>query len=147
MPINTLTLQEAKVSCHVLNFDLHLVKEDISGEIFVYDCRIDALRPLTNSEVISDSTPVLEVFESLSRLEHIFIKRHREISHIVSRADLDTIPVRIWMYGMISLFEIEVKEKINIIVPDWKKCLSAGRIEIAEKLYSLKTNKNEEIPS
>ncbi len=138
-------LESAKEACLVRNFDIHLIQEPGTEDLQVYMRKSDTVRALNDSEVISDSTPILEVLESLCTKEQLFVKVKRDITHMVTRSDLDTIPVRIWLYGMISLFEIELKENISQLGIKWERKLSNKRIEKAEELFELKKLKNEEI--
>lgn len=145
VPTIPLELDTAKEICIKNNFDIHLVHDSELEDLHVYSRESDTIRPLRDSEIISDSTPLLEVLEVLSEREHLFVKVKRKITHLVTRSDLDKIPVRIWLYGMISLFEIELKEKITQMDIKWEDRLTDERVEKAKVLYELKKSKNEEI--
>jgi hypothetical protein len=145
VPINPLPLEQARKECIKNNFDVHLIRDPDQESLMVY-CRMkDRVRALNDSEVIADSTPMLEVLESLYYKEQLFVKVKRNITHIVSRSDIDKIPIRIWLYGIISLFEIELKEIIKIVVNDWEKKISEKRLDSAKRLFALKKERNEEI--
>ncbi len=143
--VSPLDLNGAKASCRENNFDVHLVKEPGKDDLTVYVKKTDSVRPVNDSEIIADSTPILDVLEVLCDKEHLFVKVSRNITHIVTRSDLDKIPIRIWLYGIISLFEIELKVAIIDKNIQWEKSLAPGRIKNAEKLFDLKKQKNEEI--
>ncbi len=145
IPITPLNLNLTKKLCLKHNYDIHLVKEPKTENLQVYVKETDALRALNESEVISESTPLIDVIDLLCQKEHVFVKVKRNITHLVTRSDLDSIPVRIWLFGMISLFEIGLKEKIQQLGIVWKGKLSPERYELAEELYSLKKSRNEEI--
>jgi len=145
VPIEPLSLISAKESCRINNFDVHLIQEIDFEELQVYIRKDDLIRPIHDSEVISESTPILDVIEELCKKDHLFVKVKRNITHLVSRSDLDTIPIRIWLYGMISLFEIELKESIISAGIQWDNLLSETRLKKAFELFELKKEKNEEI--
>jgi hypothetical protein len=130
-------VESAKSICQKNNYDVQLVREDRYEDLQVYNKQEDKLRPLHNSDVITGSTPLLEVLEILSEKEYIFVKVKRNITHIVTRADLDSIPVRIWLYGMISLFEQDLKKAIDLSGIQWQKFLEECRLEEAKKRYKL----------
>jgi hypothetical protein len=145
VPIIPLDLKSAKELCLKNNYDVHLVRDAKTEDLEVYVRKTDTIRTLYDSEIISESTPLLEVIDILCKKEQIFVKVKRNITLVVTRSDLDTIPVRIWLYGMISLFEIELKERIIQTGIDWMKKLTLDRNQKAEELYLLKKSKNEEI--
>jgi hypothetical protein len=145
VPTSVLEPEAAKESCLTNNYNTHLVQQTGNEDLQVYINKSNIIRPLSDSEVISESTPISEVLESLCIKEQLFVKVKRDIAYIVSRSDLDTIPVRIWLYGMISIFEIELKAKVNQLNFNWEKKLSNERMQKARELYNLKKSKNEEI--
>ena len=121
IPVTPLNQNSAKELCIKNNYDVHLVIEPDREDLHVYLKSTDSIRPLHDSEVISESTPLLEVIDILCKKEQVFVKVKRNVTHLVTRSDLDSIPVRIWLYGMISLFEIGLKEKIIQLDIDWQK--------------------------
>ena len=145
VPTACLEPDSAKGECLRKNYNVHLVKALNDEDIKVYCRDTNNIRPLCDSEVISESTPILDVIEILCSKEQVFVKVKRNITHLVTRSDLDTIPVRIWLYGMISLFEVELKAKIIRELINWEDLLPSARLEKAKELYLLKKSKNEEI--
>lgn len=145
VPITPLDQNSAKELCLLNNYYVHLVIEQDSEDLQVYEKSTDSVRLLHDSEVISESTPLLEVIDILYKKEQVFVKVKRNVTHLVTRSDLDTIPVRIWLYGMISLFEIELKEAIFNLSIQWQNILSSNRINKAIELFELKKKNNEEI--
>lgn len=145
VPITPLNQNSAKELCLLNNYDVHIVIEPEKEDLQVYEKSTDSIRLLHDSEVISESTPLLEVIDILCKKEQVFVKVKRTVTHLVTRSDLDTIPVRIWLYGMISILEVELKEKINRLGLDWEKNITPDRLDRAKELYALKQLKNEEI--
>lgn len=145
VPITPLNPKAAKELCIENNYNVNLVMEPEREDLQVYEKNADSIRPLHDSEVISESTPLIEVVDLLCKKEQVFVKVKRNVTHLVTRSDLDTIPVRIWLYGMISIFEFELKEKIYQLNINWQEKLSSTRLAKAEELFVLKKSKNEEI--
>ena len=137
-------LQEAENICSDNNYDILLV-EDNDSELRLYEKESGVVRPINEQEVISESTPLIEAFEILCNEEFLLIKEKRNITKIVTRADLDSIPIRICLYGIISLFEGLLRENIMFNQIKWENHLNEHRLEEAKKLYRKKSNKNQEI--
>jgi hypothetical protein len=131
--------------CLDKNYDIQLVRESGREDLLVYERKTNTVRPLHESEVISESTPLLDVIEILCEKDHVFVKVKRNVTHLTTRADLDTIPVRIWLYGIISLFEIDLKEVIRSRRVNWEQLITMNRLNYARDLYRLKRDRNEEI--
>jgi hypothetical protein len=111
----------------------------------LYEKESGAVRPINEQEVISESTPLIEAFAILCNEEFLLIKEKRNITKIVTRADLDSIPIRICLYCIISLFEGLLRENIIFNQINWENHLNANRLAEAKKLYMKKSIKNQEI--
>lgn len=144
-PTHEATLGEARRICADNNFDVHLVRNSESNDLRLYERETDTVRQLVDYEVISESTPLLDVMELLLEYPQVFVKVKRNVSMIVSRADLDSIPVRIWLFGMISILEVELRNKIRSSGNNWQQFLSEGRLDYAQKLFLMKQQRNEEV--
>lgn len=145
IPTTEATLDEAQKICLQNNFDVHLVRNAESNDLGLYERALDRVRPLVDYEVISESTPILDVMELLLEYPQVFVKVKRNVRMIVSRADLDSIPVRIWLFGMVSILEVELRNKIRSMGNDWQQLLSEGRLVYAQNLFLMKQQRNEEV--
>ena len=141
---NIYLLNEAESICKKNNYDILLV-EDNDRELRLYEKETGTVRPIKEKEVISESTPLIDAFEILCKEDFLLIKEKRNITKIVTRADLDSIPIRICLYGIISLFEGLLRENIMFNQIKWENHLNEHRLEEAKKLYRKKSNKNQEI--
>lgn len=139
------SMKEAKRICIENNFDVSIFRNKEEEEILVYIKNNDDISTLKESQIISDSTPISEVLDIMIESGYAFIKEHRKITSIVTRADFFSIPVRIWLFGMISLFEYEMRDLIRKKVESWEKQLAANRLEKANKLFNEKKKRNEEV--
>lgn len=144
-PVEPTIEHRALELCLRNNYDVQLVKNGENEPLLVFDKFTKSTRPLAEEEVISESTPVIEVLETLIDQPWLFVKEKRKITSIVTRADLDSIPVRIWLYGMISLFEIQIRENITNNNIDWEKNLTEARLNAANKLFEDKKSRNEDV--
>lgn len=145
IPTTEATLDEARKISADNNFDVHLVRYTENSDLLLYEKAIDKDRPLVDHEVISESTPILDVMELLLKYPQVFVKVKRNVRMIVSRADLDSIPVRIWLFVMISILEVELRNKIRSMGDNWQQFLSEGRMSYARDLFAKKRQRNEEV--
>jgi len=145
--VPTIIVSSTNVSeiCKKNNYDVHLVRDGIGSNLQLFERSTGKTRNIIDHEIISETTPILEVLELLLEYPQAFIKEKSKITRIVSRADLDSIPVRIWLFGMISILEFELRSRIQSTFVVWEQCLSDGRIEYAKNLFREKLKRNEEV--
>lgn len=101
--------------------------------------------PISPDEVFSADIPLFEVFPFIALNRRAFIGRNSKITHIATRSDLDKIPVRLGLFGLISVLESVLREIVRSSLPKWEASLSEERLDSAKKLYELKTARSEEI--
>lgn len=94
--------------------------------------------------IISDSTPLAELFEILLNKEFVYILSKGAIEGIVTRADINKPIVRIYLFGLISLYELHLNYWIikKYDQESWKQKLSPARIEMAEKIFEIRKGNN-----
>ncbi len=98
-------------------------------------------------DMISESTPLLYVFEALRNSPRVFILILGRVGGILTKGDLQKIPVRMWLFGLISLIEMQLLRIIRNYYPDdsWKPLISLRQITAAEALLADRQRKNEAI--
>lgn len=99
------------------------------------------------ADIIAESTPLIEVLNGLRDRTYFFILNGRQISGIITRADLQKPPVRILIFGIISLLEMHLTFLVRTHFPDekWRDVLKPKRIENAETILQNRKERNEEI--
>lgn len=140
-----LRLASARRKCRDKNFDVHLVRETPKDDLLLYEKTTDSTRLLNDKEVISESTPIYDAIEFLKDRDFLFIKEKREITRIVTKADIDSMPIRIWLFGMISLLEWHMRKYIQDNGIEWEKSLSENRLNEVKKLYNVKRECKEDV--
>ncbi len=95
--------------------------------------------------LVPESAPLLKTIEMLAEPPRVFVLVPGEVGGIVTRGDLQKAPVRMWLFGLISLVEMQLLRVIRAYYPDesWKDRLSEGRRCKAEKLYNERPDKEE----
>ena len=103
--------------------------------------------PFKPTELISDSTPLIELLSILHDQPRIFVLKCNRVVGIITHGDLQKAPVRMLLFGLISLLEMNLLRLIKSYYPDdsWKGILSNGRIKQAENLLNTLKERNEGI--
>jgi hypothetical protein len=135
------------------NYDVLGVKENgvIQGYVRRQDlktgrCR-DYLKQLRPVEIIASTTPLIELLPLLRFKSHLFVLERTSMTSLVTRADLQKSPVRMLLFGLVSLLEMYLLEFVRLCYPgdSFQEKLAPGRLEKAEKLLSALTGADEEI--
>lgn len=142
-PIQIQMMDSYKAYAEENNFDSVLIRD--GEELLVFDRVKSEPRPVREHEIISDSTPLQEALKLVIDTTRLFVMERSRITSIVTVSDLDKIPVRIWLFGLISLTEYQIKEVIRNMEIEWEELLSEGRLGKAKSLYKEKEVRNEEI--
>lgn len=147
--------EHAKDALKVREFDVAGVKETKGGEVIGYVLTDE----LANGELrkyltvidlellISDSTPIADIFTALTDRDFVFVLYGKHIIGIITKADINKPPVRIYLFGMISLFEMHLNRWINYIYPDntWEPEISNNRIKAALDIYETRKGNNQDL--
>ena len=107
----------------------------------------DVSRPFGEGEVVEESEPLLTALETLKTGRWVFVQFLGNPSGIVTRGDLQKAPMRMWLFGLLSLFEMQLLRRIRSSHGDesWKRYLGDDRIEEASRILSLRKERNEAI--
>ncbi|MBT2656090.1 hypothetical protein J7E81_12780 [Bacillus sp. ISL-18] len=107
----------------------------------------ESYRRFSPTELVSESTSLLQTLFIFKETDRIFILEGNRITKVVTLADLQKQPIRMLLFGLISLLEMHLYRIINDYFPNdtWKQYLNANRIKFAEDLYALRKSKNEAI--
>lgn len=100
-------------------------------------------------EVLPDTISISEILKVIIGFNHVFISSFGNVAGIITRGDLQKIPIRMWLFSLISLIEMQMLRIIRDRYPknSWYKdeLISPGRREKVEKLFDERKKKNEEI--
>jgi hypothetical protein len=151
--INVLPIAENLVIFEKENFkeemerrNFHSAVVDVEGVMMKYDEGDDVLKPIFQEDLMEANTPLLKAFRMLISQRRFFIKdEDGKLSYIVTRTDLDKIPLRIGFFGLISLLETHLKDMIRKQLPHWEESLTENRLSQARSLYEWKKGRKEEI--
>ena len=136
-------------------FDVAGVKETEAGEVIGYVVTdelkngklgkyVKAIKP---GLLISDSTPISNIFGVLTSRNFVFILYGKSIVGIITKADINKPPVRIFLFGVISLFEMHLNWWINHFYSNksWQDVISDSRIKDARAIYEERKGDNQDL--
>jgi predicted transcriptional regulator len=140
---------------HQLDFDVIGVKDSQDGHVIGYinacelvqgRCR-EYLQAFRVSDLVSDSTPLINVLTLLRDRKRVFILTENNVTGIITRADLQKPPIRILLFGLVSLLEIHLSYLVRRFYPNdsWKEKLSKRRIDDAKAMMEQRTSRNEKM--
>ena len=103
------------------------------------------LRLFNTVSVISDMAPLLVVLTELDRSPFLFITIIGGVGGIVTRADLHKPPVRMWLFGIVTLIEMRCSELIEQHCPEdsWQQYVSELRLQKAQALLVERRRRNQ----
>lgn len=118
----------------------YIRREELVGEGGLA-CR----HPFVAGEILPDSAPFAKVFSRLRQAEVLFVAVFGGVGGIVGRHDLQKPPVRMWLFGMVTIAEMHLTRLIQEFYPggDWRESLSAGRLAKAEELLAERLRRNQ----
>jgi hypothetical protein len=104
-------------------------------------------RSFSPSDLVSDSTPLLHTLFIFKDTERLFIIEGNRITKVVTLADLQKPPIRMLLFGVISLVEMHLYRIISEYFTEdsWKNHLSAKRIQQTVELFLQRKARNEAI--
>jgi hypothetical protein len=107
----------------------------------------DAVHPFEDGDVVPDSAGFPELVMWLNDRPRLFVTVLGQVGGIVTRTDLQKPPVRMWLFGMITIIEMGLTRMIEAAYPEdsWKECLSEGRLEKAETLLEERRRRSQDL--
>jgi hypothetical protein len=137
------------------DFDVAGVQEESGAEVIGFVFRDELLggnvrtylKKLTAQHLISDATPLANLLSIFRTRERAFVLVGHHVRGIITRVDLNKPPVRVYLFGLMSLLEMHMTYWLTISYPDggWKEHLSAARLAKAEKLLAERQARKQQI--
>ncbi len=87
---------------------------------------------------ISNIAPISEAFKLLKKNKQVFVKDAHENYGIITKGDLQKIPVRMWLFALVSILEMQFLRIIRTKFPNnsWKNNLGAQRLKAVYKIQA-----------
>jgi hypothetical protein len=97
-------------------------------------------------EVLAEREPLSAAIQALRDQNQLFITVRGQVRRIATKGDMQKVPVRLWLFGLISLIEMQMLRLIRQRFPGgaWTSLLSPARVEAARKVSALRQKQNRE---
>ncbi|MEH2349892.1 MAG: hypothetical protein V7K55_18225 [Nostoc sp.] len=105
----------------------------------------DYQRVFHPKELIAISTPLIKLLPILQQTPRLFVLDCNQVSGIVTCGDLQKAPVRMLLFGLVTLLEMNLLRLVRIYYPQdsWQKVLKPERLEVAQRLWRESQERNE----
>lgn len=105
------------------------------------------VQPIQLNQVISDSTPLANLLNVLKKKDYLYINHGAKIVGIITKADVNKPPVRVYVFGMISLCEMHLNSWIKHYYPEnmWHERISDNRLTHVQELYEERKGNNQDL--
>jgi hypothetical protein len=99
------------------------------------------------TEIVASTTPLVGFLPLMKTRGHLFVLEGTRLEGIVTCADLQKPPVRMLLFGLVSLLEMFLLALVRRHCPEeaLRSTLKPSRLEEANKLYEERRRRNEEI--
>jgi hypothetical protein len=135
------------------DFDVVGVRRD--GEVVGYVDRADLgkgtlekhVKEFPSHLLLNETNSIVEAMELLSKSMYVFVLIMDQVSGIITKGDLQKTPVRMWLFGILSLLEMQFLRLIRDSYPkdEWKSMINPGRLEKAQAMLNDRKRRNEAI--
>ena len=100
-----------------------------------------------DQQVLKDNTPLVDMVLALVNSPYAFVRVLGEVSAIVTREDLQDPPVRMWLFGMVTIIEMYYLRMIeqHLGQDKWRQYVSPGRLAKAEELLEERRRRNQDL--
>ncbi len=98
-----------------------------------------------SGQIIRADDSLTDVIEVLTRHDKCFVSSDGRITAVITRADVQKPAVRMWLFGIITVAEIEFTELVRQKWPSstWTSLIPAGRLEKAKELLHERERRKE----
>lgn len=97
--------------------------------------------------VIPDAAPLADVVLGLNRSPRLFVRILGAVTGIVTMSDLQKAPVRMWLFGMITLVEMRMGRLVEQLCDGetWRQFLSESRLQKAADLLEERRRRSQNL--
>ena len=96
---------------------------------------------------ISETASLADVVLGLANSPRLFVRVLGAVGGIITMSDLQKPPVRMWLFGMVTLLEMRTTRVIELKCPgdSWKQYLSESRLQKAQELLEERKRRNQNL--
>ncbi|QDU26757.1 hypothetical protein ETAA8_18380 [Anatilimnocola aggregata] len=98
-----------------------------------------------SAKVVAADAPLSDVVCLLNSEERLFVRTFGQVAGVIPRAAIEKPPLRMWLFGLITISEQRVTYLIDELFPGetWLDQLSAGRLAKARELQALRQSRGQ----
>ncbi len=92
-------------------------------------------RRIEPTEIVSSTTPLIDLLPNMKNRDHLFVLEGAKLESIVTSADLQKPPVRMLLFGLVSLFDMFLLALVRKHCPEeaLRENLRPDRLAAAEE--------------
>ena len=100
-----------------------------------------------DGDLVPDTANLIDVVKSLSINQQCFVTILDRVGAIITLTDLEKPPMRMFLFGMITMIEMTMAEILRRRYPNnsWQEFLSEKRIDIARKLQEERNRRGQQV--
>jgi len=105
----------------------------------------NAIQPIEDGSIVPQTASLRDVIAVLAGHPYCFVSYLGVVDSVVTRNDLQKPPVRMWLFGMITILEMYITRSVEERFPDgtWKSMLSKGRLAKALQVQEERRRRNQ----
>lgn len=105
----------------------------------------DHMEPVSEDALQHETQPLLDALETLAAGDCILVASMGHPAGIATRGDLQKAPLRMWLFGLVSLFEMQLLRWVREGFPgdSWQAALNQARIDKALAVFEDRKGANE----
>ncbi len=110
------------------------------------DCS-DHLQAFADDNQVPHDAPLSDTIIALGVSKRVFVTMLGNVGGIITRTDVQKAPVRMWLFGMITLLEMRFSHLIEAVCPDdsWTAHLTETRLQKAHSLLAERTRRKQHV--
>jgi len=103
------------------------------------------IRPILAKQTVADSASFAEVILVLGTFDCCFVTLFGTIAGVIDKADIQHPYMRMWLFGIVTMVEMETGPLIERFWPDgeWQSLVSEGRLAKANMLLAERERRNQ----
>ena len=104
------------------------------------------IRPCDEVPILHSDAPLRDAIRLVAKHGFVFVTTLGDVGGLITRDDLQKPPVRMWLFGLITVLERAFAQMIKSRYPGdtWRSRISPGRHELAIKLLDERRRRNED---
>ena len=107
----------------------------------------DHVEPLCEDDWVQKDLALALLIQRLKNHEFVFVRLESNNAAIITQADLNKPPVRVYLFGLISLLEMHLSYWVKAEYPEdsWQTAIKPERLKEAEKLQAERRQRKREL--